>query len=106
MTVTRRLAAIEETLTPTQSVLRWLNEAHAYGSLEAYAVGTLDQVQDQWPANRLCREAERGARRAVRSRDPEQINRAIRKARRESLFRFELVLRIMSPPMICSRRRS
>lgn len=94
MTVARRLAAIEDSLTPTQSVLRWLEEAHAYGSLQAFVEGTLDQEPDHWPANRLCREAERGARRAVSSRDLQQLDRAIRKARRETLFRFELVLRI------------
>lgn len=94
VTTERRLEAIEASLTPTQSVLRWLNEAHAYGSLEANVDATLDQKLDDFPANRLCREAERSARATVGSRSPEQVNRAIHKARRETLFRFELVNRI------------
>ncbi len=94
MTVARRLAAVEESLSPTQCVLRWVNEAHAYGSLSAYIDATLDQDPDDFPANRLCREAERAARRPDRSRTAEQIEQAVRKARREALFRLELVLRI------------
>ncbi len=94
VTAERRLEAIEASLTPTQSVLRWLNEAHAYGSLEAYVDATLDEKPDDFPVNRLCREAEHCARATVGSRSPEQINRAIRKACREAIFRFELVNRI------------
>ena len=94
MTASRRLDAVEDSLSPIQCVLRWLNEAHAHGSLEAYVGATLDQDPDDWPGNRLCREAERSARAAFRGRDLEQIERAIRKARRETLFRFELALRI------------
>lgn len=62
--------------------------------LEAYVDGTLDQDPDDFPANRLSREAERGARTTVGSRVPQEINRAIQKARRQTVFRFELILRI------------
>jgi hypothetical protein len=30
MTLVRRLAALDASLTPTQLVLRWLDEAHAF----------------------------------------------------------------------------
>lgn len=94
MTAERRLAAVEDSLTPTQCVLRWLNEAHAHGSLSAYVDATLDQEPDDFPLNRLCREAEHGARSTVGSRVQQEIDRAVRKARRETVFRFELILRI------------
>lgn len=94
MTVARRLAAVEDSLTPTQCVLRWMNEAHAHGSLSACIDATLDQALENFPVNRLCREAERAARSTDRSRNTEQIERAVRKARRETVFRFELILRI------------
>jgi hypothetical protein len=38
MTAERRLAKIEESLSPTQLVLRWMAEAHAYGDVPAYAI--------------------------------------------------------------------
>jgi hypothetical protein len=31
MTLARRVDAVETSLTPTQLVLRWLDEAHAFG---------------------------------------------------------------------------
>jgi len=34
LTADRRLKAMEESLSPTELVLRWLAEAHAYGSFE------------------------------------------------------------------------
>ena len=39
MTLDRRLCKIDETLTPTQLVLRWMTEAHAFGDLMPYVEG-------------------------------------------------------------------
>jgi len=94
MTIARRMAAVESSLTPTQLVLRWLAEAHAYGGFEAYGRALLDFEADDLPISRLCREAERSTRATVRSRVPEKIKQAIDKALRETLFRYLLVLRI------------
>jgi len=94
MTAERRLAKIEEGLSPTQLVLRWLAEAHAHGSLEAYVGSLLDLPADQQPIDRLCREAYEGARAQLRGKPAEQVRRAVNSALRETVFRFELVLRI------------
>lgn len=94
MTVARRLEAVERSLTPTQLVLRWLDEAHSHRSFEACARALLDEEPEQLPLNRLCREAQRAARATVRSRVPEQIDHAVIRAVRETAFRFMLVLRI------------
>ena len=94
MTARRRLAKLESALTPTQLVLRWVDEAHAYGSFEAYTKALLDAKPEDVPLNRLCREAQRVARAAVRSRLPEQIDQAVLSAVRDTAFRFYLVLRI------------
>lgn len=93
MTLARRIAALETSLTPTQLVLRWLDEAHRYGTLEASAAALLDAPLDDMPLNRLCREAEESARGSVASRSREEVDRAVRKALREAVFRFFLVLR-------------
>ena len=86
-----RLAKLEASLSPTQLVLRWLAEAHAFDDLEAYLRWLFDQPPDQLPLNRLARQAAEGAR--VRGRSAEQ-EAAVRGALRATVFRFELVLRI------------
>ncbi len=93
MTLRRRLAKIEETLSPTQLVLRWLAEAHAFGDMRAYVASLLAQDPRLlrwigWPGRPStgpgghARQAARAGRAAVRS------------ALRETVFRFELVMRI------------
>jgi hypothetical protein len=94
MTAERRLAKLEESLSPTQLVLRWLAEAHAYGDLEAYVASLLAQDPPGAPLDQLAREAARGARTATRGKRQEVVEPAIRSALRETVFRFELVMRI------------
>jgi hypothetical protein len=94
MTAERRLAKLEDSLSPTQLVLRWLAEAHAHESLEAYVRSILDGPGDQQPIDRLCREAHDGARARLRGKPAEQVRAAVRSALRETVFRYELVLRI------------
>jgi hypothetical protein len=86
------MAGVEAALTPTQLVLRWLEEAHAHGSVDAYVSAILADDPEAFPLDRLCREAAAGARAALRSRAREQVDAAVRKALRETVFRFELVM--------------
>ena len=78
MTSERRLAKLETSLTPTQLVLRSL----------------LDVPADQQPIDRLCREANEGVQARLRGKPAEQVRKAVNSALRETVFRFELVLRI------------
>jgi hypothetical protein len=94
MTLSRRVAKLEETLTSTQLVLRWLAEAHAFGDIPAYVASLLAQEPPVAPLDRLAREAVHGARTAMRGKRPELIEPAVRTALRETLFRYELVMRI------------
>lgn len=94
MTVTRRLAVLETSLTPTRRVVAWLDEAHALGDLTAYVESLLDQPPEAAPINRLAREAASAARTAGRGRPAEVIDAAVRTALRETIFRYELVMRI------------
>lgn len=93
MTAGRRLDKVEVALTPLQRVLAWLDEAHAFGSLEAYVDSLLDRPPDAFPINRLAREAADAARAEVK-RPPEAVDEAVRRALRATVFRFELVMRI------------
>ncbi|MGD0020263.1 MAG: hypothetical protein ABSD62_13510 [Candidatus Limnocylindrales bacterium] len=94
MTAERRLARIEETLSPTQLVLRWLAQAHAYGDIEPYVASLLDQDPPVPPLDGLAREAARGARSATRGKRADLVDAAVRSALRETVFRYELVMRI------------
>jgi hypothetical protein len=94
MTLQRRVAAIETSLSPTQLVLRWLAEAHAFGDVPAYVASLLAQDPPVAPLDRLAREAIHGVRTSLRGKRPELVDAAVRSALRETVFRFELVMRI------------
>ena len=94
MTLKRRLDALEPSLSPTQLVLRWMAEAHAFGDIPAYVASILSEDPPVAPLDRLAREAAHGARAAMRGKRPELIEAAVRTALRETVFRFELVMRI------------
>jgi hypothetical protein len=95
VTAERRLRAVEASLTPTQLVLRWLDEAHAFGDLESYVRSQLAESSAEGPLDRLAREAASGARASLRGKRPEIVDAAITSALRETVFRFDLVLRIL-----------
>jgi hypothetical protein len=94
MTVARRLATLETSRTPTQPVLAWLDEAHAFDDLEAYVDSLLDQPPEAIPINRLARNSASTTRTALRGKPPDIVDGSVRKALRETIFRFELVMRI------------
>jgi hypothetical protein len=95
MTLARRVAALETSLSPTQLVLCWLDEAHAFGDLESYVRSQLAEPSYEGPLDRLAREAVSGVRTTLRGKRPEIVDAAIRSTLRETVFRFELVMRIL-----------
>ena len=94
MSLSGRVAKLETSLSPTQLVLRWLAEAHAFGDIPAYVASLLEKDPPVAPLDRLAREAVQGARTAMRGKRAELGEAAIRSALRETVFRYELVLRI------------
>lgn len=94
MTLSRRVAALETSLSPTALVLRWVAEAHSFGDIESYVRSLLIEPSREGPLDRLAREAAQGAKTSMRGKRPELTSAAVRSALRETLFRFELVLRI------------
>ena len=95
MTLVRRITAAETSLSLTQLVLRWLDEAHALGDLESYVRSQLAEPSSEGPLDRLAREARSGVRVSLRGKRPEILDAAIASALRETIFRFDLVLRIL-----------
>jgi hypothetical protein len=94
VTVARRLATLEGDLDPTQRVMAWLAEAHAYDSFEAYVGAVIDADPSQLPMDRLPREAAavaRGQRQGTARDRDDAVHRAIR----DVVLRVHLVLRIV-----------
>jgi hypothetical protein len=95
VTLARRLATVEAALSPTELVVRWLDEAHAYGDLVTHARALLEAESTETPLDRLAREAAAGARASAKGKRPEVVNDAVRTAVLETVFRFDLLLRIL-----------
>ena len=93
-TADRRLAAMETSLSPTERVVRWLLDAHAHGSFEAWAQATFAEGPDSLPLGRLAREAQAAAR-AERRGTSGAMDKAVHNAVLATVFRFQLVLRII-----------
>ncbi len=94
MTAERRLAALEASLSPTELVLRWLAEAHAYDDFKTYTETLFDEDPSDLPMDRLAREAQTSARARSRGLPKEDVAAAVRKALVETIFKAQLVLRI------------
>jgi hypothetical protein len=94
MTLSRRVAAVETALSPTQLVVGWLAEAHTFGDVGSYVASLIAGDPPVSPLDRLARQAARGARNANHGKRAEVIDTAVRSALRETVFRFELVIRI------------
>jgi hypothetical protein len=96
VTAERRLAAIEEALSPTEHIVRWLEEVHAYGSLEAAVRSMLDDPNGVPPLDRLVRAAKASALTMAKSKPIEERNKFVNQAVKETVFRFRLVMRIIT----------
>jgi hypothetical protein len=96
MTTERRITAVEAALTPTELVVAWLVEAHAHGGVDAFVRSSLAAESFIPPINRLGHAAADGARARMRGKPREEIDRATDQAVRETLFRFHLVMRIIT----------
>jgi hypothetical protein len=94
VTVARRISAMEADLDPTQRVVAWLAEAHAYDSFDAYTRIVLAGDPPDMPLDRLPREAIASVRRRHPRGSPD-VEAAVREEIRGVVFRFHLVIRII-----------
>lgn len=92
MTVATRLEKVEGRLTPRQAVRLWLQEAHAYPSLIAYAGWLKDQPLSSYPLVKLPEQVAAAIKEATRGQDRRQQDHALFEARREIAFLFKLVI--------------
>lgn len=94
MTVEGRLAKVEAALSPTQLVLRWIEEIHAYDDMSSYLHSLAQRPVGDFPMDRLGRQAQESARIRTRGRSRAEIDKLVRRSVVETLFRGLLVLEI------------
>jgi hypothetical protein len=92
VTAERRLARLESALTPTELVLRWLDEAHGHDSFVAYSRAIYALGPGALPLDRLVRDARSCAEASNRHGPREKRDETIRAAIRQTVFLFHLVL--------------
>jgi hypothetical protein len=92
VTAERRLARVETSLSPTELVLRWLDEAHGHDSFVAYSRAIYALGPGALPLDRLVREASEAAEAGSRHGPHEKRGETIRAAIRQTVFLFQLVL--------------
>jgi len=94
MTLARRVEKLESALSPRTATLRWLAEAHAFGSPRAYLDRLLDQPGSASPFHRVPAAAAAAATAANRGQPRESVAEAVRAAVRDALFLVHLALEI------------
>lgn len=94
----RRLASLEADNDATDRVVRWLEEAHAFGDFHAYTDAMVTGGMDRLPMDLLPREAVQAIR--TRKGPPgRDVQKEIDAALRAVVFRIHLVLRIIETTM-------
>ena len=93
MTAERRLAKVEAFLSPTELVVQWLEEAHAYGSVEDWTRSQLERPNVVPPLDQLARAAHDGTMTRMKGKPADEVRTAVNTAVRETIFRFELAKR-------------
>ena len=86
----RRIEKLETGLTPKQAILLWLQEAHAFNTIEEYVRHLKTQPDSAAPLNKLTAQVEEGVKQILKGQPREEIDRAVRQAFKDVLFLFFL----------------
>jgi hypothetical protein len=86
----RRLDQLEVSLTPKQAILRWMEEAHQYDTMEQYVQALKDGPDSAWPMAMLLQQTAGAVEQAMKGRPRQEIARGVRQAVRDVLFLFHL----------------
>ena len=89
-TAKHRINKIETGLTPKQAILLWLQEAHAFNSIEEYVRHLKTQPDNAAPIGKLTTQVAESVKQTMKGQAKEQINRAVRQAHKDVLFLFYL----------------
>ena len=92
----RRVDGLDDSLSPTEIVLRWLQEVAGFPSADDYVASIKDKPSSAWPLHRLTQEAERAATASSKGLPRDTIDRKVREAVRDVVFFFHLHLELNS----------
>ena len=92
----RRVDGLDDCLSPTEIVLRWLQEVACFPSADDYVASIKDRPSSAWPLHRLTREAERAATASSKGLPRDTIYRNVREAVRDVVFFVHLHLKLSS----------
>jgi hypothetical protein len=104
VTAKRQLAAVEASLGPLEIVIEVMAEAQEYASLEAYAQGTAEVPVASAPMTRIGNQTEASVRSAMKGKPREDVDRAVRSAVGDAIFRYILFLRINTAALEIAER--
>ncbi len=90
----RKLDDFEESLTPTQAAIRWMKEAHQFGSLREFALSRVGKPDTEAPLYRLHDLVIPGLEKGLKGKPPEEKSRTIRRALKDVAFLYYLQLGI------------
>ena len=90
----KRIDKIEDSLTPRQAVLLWLEEASQFGSLQAYILSLRGGPQSAFPLYRLPDQIDRSVRSAMTGHPRAAVEAATAKAVRDVAFLHYLLVQI------------
>jgi len=99
----KRLDKIEESLTPKQSVILWMQEAHQYPNMFEYVSYLLSQPETAAPLWRLPDQVRKATRVAMKGHPEEIVQADVRRAVRDVYFLVHLHLRVNQEVMLEKR---
>ena len=88
----RRIKKLETEgcLTPKQAILLWLQEAHAFNTIEEYVQHLKTQPDSAAPISRLTTQVAEGVNQSLNGQPREEISKAVRQAHKDVLLLFFL----------------
>ncbi len=89
-----RLDRIESSLTPTEAVVKWMDEAHEHGSLREFALSIVRQPDTKAPLYRLREFVIPGLEQRLKGKPPDEKNRRIHQALKDIAFLYYLQLEV------------
>ncbi len=90
----RRLDDLEESLSPLEIFLRWLQEASHIPSLLDYTQSLRNAPESEFPLTRMTRQARRSVEKSMRGERSDAIQRAVHDAERHVVFLWKLHWRV------------
>jgi len=90
MTLAKRAASLEESLTPKEAIILWMREVHEFGSLFDYGRWLIDQPDDVCPLMRMPAQVVAAVRRQHKGIPDIRLHNEFYRAQKDVLFLYYL----------------